>query len=82
MIKEAGRVDTRDRASLKFKKKKKRLGGQHRDQNDCEDMQGGNGEVRFARSKDEEKDEGNGAMKEGRTNGRHRQFFKILLNVF
>lgn len=24
MIKEAGRVDTRDRASLKFKKKKKR----------------------------------------------------------
>lgn len=55
MIKEAGRVDTRDRASLKLKKKKKkkkRLGGQHRDQNDCEDMQGGNGEVRFARSKE------------------------------
>lgn len=52
MIKEAGRVDTRDRASLKFLKKKKRLGGQHRDQNDCGDMQGGNGEVRFARSKE------------------------------
>lgn len=29
----------------------------------------------------EQKDEGNGAMKEGRTNGRHRQFFKRLLNV-